>query len=404
MNGPLEPGSHLLLRVCANPDADISAFAAPLDPHQWRDLVETTFAHRLAPLLLRSLERSAATHLVPPDVLKEVTGERNWWVLYAMRQATGVRRVLAVLKAGGFVPLALKGLPLARMVYPDPALRPLRDVDLLFPPTEAVRAQQYLLRQPEYEQGREAGDFGIEFNHQLPEIHDPTTGLNIEIHHRINARGWREEPLLVSRLQTQVEAISVLGESVRVPSAQVNLLHLVEHATLHHTFENGPTVLADLHFMFATQPLDWTVIVRDCEELGLTRALGLVTAVARQFGAGWPSVLGTELPSATTDQVLAACVAMLQNREYAEQLKLLRRLGAEGRSGWGPAAALASALRPHPVILAQMAGTSPQDWRRWRAYPAWLANRAKRYHNAHSSDVGLARLRDQLELEAWLRG
>ncbi|MBE0582421.1 MAG: nucleotidyltransferase family protein, partial [Desulfofustis sp.] len=53
--------------------------------------------------------------------------------------------LLTTLVAEGLSPLVIKGAALCHTLYPDPALRPMRDIDLLLAPEEAVRAQQVAL-------------------------------------------------------------------------------------------------------------------------------------------------------------------------------------------------------------------------------------------------------------------
>jgi hypothetical protein len=56
-----------------------------------------------------------------------------------------LREVLVAYEAVGIEVLALKGAALAHLVYPEPGLRPMRDLDLLVKPAEARRAQELLL-------------------------------------------------------------------------------------------------------------------------------------------------------------------------------------------------------------------------------------------------------------------
>src|SRR3546814_2179319 len=182
--------------------------------------------------------------------------------LQAMRtlvQAQAIARTLGLFAAEGFCPIALKGLALAFRYYPDPSLRPLRDLDLLMTVDEAPAAQQFLLCHPQYRRRRGAGHYGVEHSHQLPEIEHVESGLVIELHHRINARGWPGEAALLAMLRDDCQPVTLLGQQIMVPSPEVNLLHLVEHATLHHLFCNGPLLLADLYYLAASRPIDWKI-------------------------------------------------------------------------------------------------------------------------------------------------
>lgn len=248
---------ELLLRICAAPDCDHGALMRLLDTDGWNSLAQTAEDKRLCALVLRAVGIADARKLLPPAAAARLEAARHWHSIYALKQMAAVKRLIGVLGEGGFNPVLLKGFGLAHGIYPDPALRPLRDVDLLLSAEEAARAQELLIGNPHYRVAPWAGSYGLEFGHQLPEIQDIDFELTIELHHRINARNWAQEPILLELIRAEPVSLTVMGIDVRVPSPRANFLHLLEHATLHHAFENGPLVLADLHFLAARSNLDW---------------------------------------------------------------------------------------------------------------------------------------------------
>ncbi len=393
---------ELLLRLCAAPGFDHAALYRQLDAGQWQALAGLAETNRLSPLLRRNVQISGCSALLPESVRSEIDQACQWHSLYGLRQTVALKRLWEALAGAGFHPLLLKGVALAHRDYPDQSLRPMRDVDLLLPTAEAERAQAFLIAHEKYRLAPWAGNYGVEYNHQLPELQDIEFELTIEIHHRINARNWAQEPLLVEMLREEATVLPILGMPIAVPSARTNFLHLVEHATLHHTFENGPLTLADLHFLATRNPLDWDWIESAAERLGLTNSLRLMATVAHSLGATWPPEHLSDSAKVPAGMVAAAHAAMLQDKDAAERRKLLRRLEDGGRGHWGWSAAIARALRPNPHQLAGIAGSGAGDARRWLAYPAWLMQRARRYREALGSEESREGARLEADMVAWL--
>lgn len=398
----LAPGAAALLAICANPDADHTTRLARLSEAGWAELVDLAGDQRAVPLVQRAIEQAGPGTPVPPALRHAA---RHWHLMYAREmlvQRETLARAVAVLRAAGLQPIALKGVRLAYRDYPTPSLRPLRDFDLLLPANKAERAQELLLSSGGFEL-LDGAPYGIAYGHQLPEIIDPLSGTVIEIHHRLNARGWREEPLLLARLHARAEPLTISeGIEVRVPCAIDNVLHLVEHATLHHLFDNGPLILADLHY--ASRSVDWPTVIAEATELGLARAIRLVAAVARRHGAGWPPPALIEGPQPDAAQLLLADDALLRPDLERKRLALLRRFELRTGARPGLRAGIAAMLSPGAESLAQVAGTAADDPRRWLGYPRWLVQRLGAYRAARGQGVAADHTSRQVALHRWLHG
>lgn len=393
---------ELLLRICAAPDSDHGALMRLLDSAGWDSLAKSAKDKRLAALVLRAAGIADARKLLPLAAAARLEAARHWHSIYALKQIAAVKRLIGVLGEGGFDPVLLKGFGLAHGVYPDPALRPLRDVDVLLSAEEAARAQDLLVGNAHYRVAPWAGSYGLEFGHQLPEIQDIDFELTIEVHHRINARNWAQEPMLLELIRSEAVPLSLMGIDVRVPSPRANFLHLLEHATLHHAFENGPLILADLHFLAARSNLDWDWIEAEASRMGLARALSLMATVAWQLGGRWMPERLVEMAEVGAANLAAARSAMLQDREQSEQNKLLRRLEAEGSGATGWRAALSRVLNPNPYQLSKIAGCRPDQLRRWLWYPVWLAQKGRRFIAASTNDASLVAARREADMVSWL--
>lgn len=393
-----------LLAIFAAPEADHGERLATLAVDDWQVLFDRAQAQRGETLLRAALRRARERAIAPPAIATALDDALRSRTFTALRQAEALRRVLRILAEENLTPIALKGVRLAWQTYPAPALRPMRDLDLLLSPNAVERARSILLARADYDHPEWAGRYGVEYGHQLPEIVDRDTGVTIELHHRLNARGWAEEGRLIDLMTRTSETLPLGGGAVRVPSAHANLLHLVEHATLHHLFDNGPVVLADVHFIAANEPIDWPLLVSQAREMGLGRALALLAALAARHGADWPDIAGVgDDALVDPEQLHAAEVAMLRNPEDRDEVAFLRRLETRTGAAPGITAGIRAALAPGARSLAELAGTSPRDPRRWLAYPLWLARRAARYRGTRDARASGESSR-QARLLDWLRG
>ncbi len=109
---------------------------------KWQEIPTQAETHGLAPLLYTHLQAAGVS--LPPAIKRELQG------LYLRhKHANQVRgevltEILTAYQAAGIQALILKGAALAHLIYPQPGLRPMRDIDLLVHPTQATQAQ-YLL-------------------------------------------------------------------------------------------------------------------------------------------------------------------------------------------------------------------------------------------------------------------
>ena len=139
---------YRLLALCARAECSATHYArlarkaAKLTT--WKGVPAQAEAQGMAPLLYVHLK--AAGVQLPQATKRELQG------LYLRhRQLNRVRMrvlrdVLAAFDAAGIRALVLKGAALAHLVYPEPGLRPMSDLDLLVPESELRRAQSLLVK------------------------------------------------------------------------------------------------------------------------------------------------------------------------------------------------------------------------------------------------------------------
>ncbi len=109
------------------------------------------------------------------------------------RHATEIRvaefaRISAQLATAGIASAALKGVGLAGLLYPEPGLRPMRDIDFLVPRSEAGAARA-VLESMGYRFDPDHPSRYMRWHHHLPNARREVDGLtvSVEIHTRANS-------------------------------------------------------------------------------------------------------------------------------------------------------------------------------------------------------------------------
>ncbi len=389
----------IIVKICGGAAPPNAHFAA-LNHADWRALEAIAIRTRTANLLRRYLIDNRIE--APADIQAGFDDIYRRKSIYGLEQRMVLGRVSQLLDERGIDHVALKGAALAFTVYPQPAMRPLRDIDVLVPANRAEEAHRWL-RDNGFALADWAQNSGTEYNHQLPELVSENGQVTVEIHHRIYSRDWDgDEELSALLLETAIEG--QLGKATaRFSAPLANLLHLTVHATLHNCFDNGPLTISDVHLLWRHPKLDHEALVAAADRVALGRSLDLLLAVAQQAGPiNIPDWLEPRVDAARPF-VDRALDAMFQHPAQVDRRALVRRLQfREAKSG--PLAALKRVFRPTPQKLAQLAGTRAHDQSRWIGYPIWLWQRGWAYLQAVADGrVRMAAHRDAQMLR-WLRG
>lgn len=137
-----------LLYLCARAHCDpahynrLAELAASFQG--WERLPGQAEVHGLAPLVYTHLKQAGIQP--PPDTRRQLQA------LYLRHRRANqirgeeLRRILGAFEASGIQAIALKGAAVSHIVYPEPALRPMSDLDLLVRASDARHAQALLAR------------------------------------------------------------------------------------------------------------------------------------------------------------------------------------------------------------------------------------------------------------------
>ena len=185
-------------------------------------------AHGLTPLLYTHLQ---AVDVSVPATIKQQLQARTMQHSHAIRvRAKALAEILTAFQFAGIEALVLKGAALAHLVYPEPGLRPMRDLDLLVSPSQARQAQTLL------------GELG--FNAPPPGDTLPAKHLlaakrwsegmqvTVELHHNLYANG---------SLNTELEAL--YPAAIPFTIEEVTAYTLSYEAMLAHIYQHLRTNL-----------------------------------------------------------------------------------------------------------------------------------------------------------------
>lgn len=324
-----------LLAILASPSGSGGEMTDDLDAGDWQALLDIAQMHRLSSLLHRQLTSQDGAGC-PAGMLQALADQRRQHALRALHMQHELLHVHRVLTAAGIRHVALKGAFLAWHAYPKPDLRPIRDLDILVAPEDALRAYDLLLanghkRIPDYPGSPEAC---LRRNSKhLPPI-QRSQGIVLELHARLfsYARGAHSASHELSHLPgfwDRLIARPLAGEMISYPSATDQLLHLLVHAISDHRLNNGPLVLTDIHYLIASNDIDWPLFWQLAERTG-QRAAALLGLHLTQFQLGklqvqWPD---HEPPGPALLQAL--CSLSLQDLDRHKDVYLRKDL----TSGW----------------------------------------------------------------------
>ena len=248
--------------------------------------------------------------------------------------------------ADGIDVIVLKGPVLAERVYPDPALRPFSDLDLLVRPADRFRMDT-VLQDLGHRRIADAHSWEFDVAYDGATLYETSGSVRIDLHWALLTEPrfvWNAE---TTEIWARSAAITVAGERARGLAREDLVLYLAIHLAVHHTL-TGWLRYWDVALLLEREgdALDWEAVLSRATRWRVRTALAFVLAGARAlFEAPVPAAVEAALtPSGLRAALLGAIVrrrddAGLQRLEHVITLLLLDR----GRDLYG---ALRHALWP----------------------------------------------------------
>jgi hypothetical protein len=258
---------------------------APLEKlgaRDWQALDSLAAAHRLHGILHA---RHRDNKAIPAPLRAGWQAAHRGNAMIALVQRAELGETARLLQTAGIDPLVLKGGWLAWNAYPEPAQRPLRDIDLLLPQSRFIDGWNLLCAAGYRPAG--APDLPLaqllEVDKSPPPLIAPR-GTPIELHLHAWFPEGRLEYFSPPPDDAGLFARASRGEDgVLRPSAEDMLGHLVIHALYSHRLDCGPLLLSDVDFLLASGAFDWDAFWSRATAAGWAQGARLVLDLVDRY-------------------------------------------------------------------------------------------------------------------------
>ena len=282
----LRPTIALLLDLLGDKARIEPAAITALSPVDWEHIDRMVRQQRLGPLLHWQLTQTRPDLPIPADVKAGWAAAFDRSSLRVLQFSRDLKLIHRALESGGIPYQALKGAFLALHAYPHPALRPVRDIDILVPSEHILRAYEVLIaggfpRHPNYPGLPEAS---LKIHRHLPPLTNASGTGYVEMHTRLSEPGVVDFDITTQAdYWSRTIRVDLAGDDLAFTSPTDMLLHLIVHAAHDHTFNNGPLILSDIAFLLRGHSIDWPLFWRLAQEWRQTRAAALTLTLTRRY-------------------------------------------------------------------------------------------------------------------------
>lgn len=372
--------------------AETPSAAPELTDDAWQAVDRMALLHRLRPLLHHRQHGNAA---IPPALRAGWHEAFRASAMTALVLAGELSATVAMLEQAGLAPIALKGAWLAWHAYPHPALRPMRDLDLLLTPDtvipafELLRARGYTLDSPLQLTLAES----VRLDKHMPPLVSPR-GVVIELHQRLWEIDGRMDHAAPTANEQALRTRAIRIGALSFLHPQDTLAHLIIHAVYDHRLDCGPLVLTDIASLLAAAAIDWERFWAEAWSGGWQRGARLVLTLVKAHAPHLAIPFPANLP---------ACPPGLA--ELAAGL-LLQELGTRQSAGVAATFAAAGPAAFLRRILARRKGAdshaTARDLSGEGGFAAWAGSRLMRTLRELARPDVRHQSRDLARLSRWL--
>ena len=398
MNSLITPPQTILLDILSTIRAVSAERCAALSVDQWSQLARMASQHRLEPMLYHQIKARGLEQYIPQEMAS------NWQISYRQaainaltlhRLTHDLRRILG----DANIPfLLLKGSWLAWNVYAHPALRPMRDIDILVRHADVITAF-HLLQAAGFSQS-DQHDIPLyillKFNKHLPGLACPQSKRRVEVHGRLFSLDDEKicpEPLANFDALYEKRQLSGLGtEQLAYPSTTDSLLHIIVHAVDDHVFNNGPVVIIDIQHILQQGGINWPYFWANACEGGWTKASCLVFDMVEYYhgrqAIDWQGLTRGDTPVTVIE---AASALSLQDVDSRSNFSLAVVL-ARGSKPMAKLTRVVRKLSPSRHVLADIGKVPANSRRAYLYYPVWFFHNLRKFYGGTSKAVSASSL------------
>lgn len=227
--------------------------------HDWSGLLEQVELQRMAPLFYRH-SRAAGADL-PEEIRLALQGLVLRHASAAEVRAGVLKELLDCTRAAGVEIILLKGAATAYLAYPTPALRPMRDLDILARPAD-LPALRPVLQQMGFHTPVSQSPLVISDKH-LPHAELKTAGLTItlETHTRLFDSLWRPQQPAAEELFRRTRPFEIEGQPALSLTLEDLLWHTYQHLVIEDIRLIGIADLLSLSQRYVDE-IDWDLLRR----------------------------------------------------------------------------------------------------------------------------------------------
>lgn len=384
-----DPEQDLLLQLLQRRSSDLDR---PLGTNgiDW-DRLARLAGSGLAPYLIAQLERVRLWDQMPREVRDRLTAIHRANGMAHLLRLRALRGALAAFDNAGIPVVVLKGMALAHLVYSEPTLRPMQDVDLWLSPeqleagAETLRRSGFQFPRRTYE-GRWTPGAADGADDRALEV--PGTPIVFELHGALPS--WAGFPHAdTAAAWTRAQRVPLGDVRARVLAPEDLLLHVALHLSRRHLFRSGLRGVVDLTLVLDCwrDRWQWAALTLDYERLGVAQWMRLALWMAqRLLDAPVPADVFRRLPAShDAAEMERLALAQIWNAGAGLPHAVERVVGGERRLPWIT-----------NRVLAYLRG---QPWQAGRRLWFDVATKLPRYLRLLArGELRGARFRDQLRL------
>lgn len=288
----------LVLTIISRPEAILQKNLDNLCFEDWCQILSWMRHHRIGPSLHVAFSRKNPALEIDADYREEFKKEYRRHGIRVLALQQELLCIDSVLVANRIPYRILKGPALAFSVYPEPGLRPMRDIDVLVPQQFALLAFKALqssgFERIDKDQGHVEATIGIAKH--LPSLLGKSKQFPVELHTKLFANDAVRvsDPTAECAYWAQGTTLNLAGRALCVDLPVNLLIHLIQHAVYEHNFNNGPLLLTDVYYLTQKETIDWNLFWNLAKAQGIVCGCSLVLGMVNRF-------FQTNLPTMSND-------------------------------------------------------------------------------------------------------
>jgi len=275
------PDATTFLHALADDEA-LAEWAAGRPVASWANWL---IGQGLAAYACYRLRRAGAFGRLPPDLAPSLAAAYYRAAADAELHGRELAAVLDALAAAGIIPILFKGAALAHLVYPDPACRPMGDLDLWLAAAEMPAAVAALQTAGYRRHVKDTRPVELQADRE-GEIQlagaQPGQGL-VELHYGVFAGEWLHRTAAVDSagVAGRAETVTVAGRRAATLAPEDAVIQLAVHLAVNHQMAYpGVRGLLDVCLVARSRPLDWAAVSRRARAWRVRTAVWQVLSLA----------------------------------------------------------------------------------------------------------------------------